>query len=57
MPDLLPVLVSCMHQSGASSIFKTKLKAMSEPLGYSLGKARHSGFQSVIKETAVRSTS
>lgn len=57
MPDLLPVLVSCMRQSGASSIFKTKLKAMSEPLGYSLGKARHSGFQSVIKETAVRSTS
>lgn len=37
--------------------FLNKPKATFEPLGYLLGKARHSGFQSVNKETAVKSCS
>lgn len=57
MSDLPTALALNMLQSCTGSIFSIKAKAKFEPLGYLLGKARHSRFQSVNKETAVRSCS
>lgn len=57
MSDLPTALALNMLQSCTGSIFSIKTKAKFEPLGYLLGKARHSRFQSVNKETAVRSCS
>jgi hypothetical protein len=54
VPDLPTALLPCVLQSFTRSIFQIKAKAKFEPLGYLLGKARHSRFQSVNKETALR---
>lgn len=54
IPDLPTALVQRVLQSFTSSIFQIETMAKFEPLGYLLGKARHSRFQSVNKETALR---